>query len=98
MESRLYTIVSDFRGTTASHQVNATDAQQAVLEWAQLIRKSRGYGRASAYIAKTFQTKPWQAEPMAIGGQSNVWYTQATCGGDYIAVTIVATIPGDEGN
>lgn len=91
MTGDLFTVVSDYRGTTSSLQMYAADEQRAVLEWARLLSKERHFGRASGYIARAFQSRPSLAEAAAINGQPNVWATGATCGGDHMCVTIVKT-------
>lgn len=94
----LYTVVSDYRGTTSSLQVSAGDEAQALLEWAQLLLKERHFGRNSGYIAREFQSWPSLYEPTAISGQSSVWMTGASCGGDHVCVTIVRTLPMSNGS
>ena len=91
MVENLFTVVSDFRGTTSSLQVYAADEQDAVLAWAQLLSKERHFGRASGYIARAFQSWSFLAEATAVNNQSNVWAAGASCGGDHVCVTIVKT-------
>jgi hypothetical protein len=91
MARDLFTIVSDYRGTTSSLQVEAVDERDAVLKWAKLLCKERHFGRNSSYIARAFQSWPFLAEACQITGQSNVWSTGTACGGDHVCVTIVKT-------
>lgn len=97
MSESLYTVVSDWRGTTSSLQVHATDEQQAVVKWAQLLSRERHFGRNSAYIARAFQSWPFLSELTAISDQSNVWATGTSCGGDHVCVTIVKTLSSSDG-
>lgn len=93
MVENLFTVVSDFRGTTSSLQVYAADEQDAVLAWARLLSKERHFGRASGYISRAFQSWSFLAEAVAVNNQSNVWAAGASCGGDHVCVTIVKTCP-----
>lgn len=93
MSARLFTFVSEFRGTTNVAQVCAPDERDAVRAWAGTLRTERPFGRASSYIGKTVEADlAEKIPPVAIRGVSNVWCITVICGGDLMLADIVETV------
>ncbi len=99
MAARLFTFVSEFRGTTNVSQVCALDEQDAVRAWARTLRTERPFGRASSYIGKTAEADLAEKAPtVAIRGVSNVWCITGLCGGDLMLANIVETASPTNGS
>jgi len=90
MVSRLFTFVSEFRGTTYVSQVSASDEHDAVRVWADTLRRERPFGRASSYLAKAAGSEGFS--PVVIGDLANVWCVSAVCGGHLMLADIVETV------
>jgi len=98
MNDRLFTIISEFRGTTSVTQVSARDQEDAVLAWAGKLRLERPFGRASSYLAKSAEADLEGYPPVAIKGISNVWCITGSCGGDFMLADIVETVSPANGS
>lgn len=99
MTARLFTFVSEFRGTTNVSQVSAPDEQEAVRVWARSLCSERPFGRASSYIGKTAVADLTEKlPPVAIRGVSNVWCITGICGGDLMLANIVETVQPANGS
>ncbi len=91
MTTRLFTIVSEFRGTTDVRQVRADDEHGAVRAWASTFRDLPPFSRASAYLAKSIEANHNVFPPVALQGVANVWCITGSCGGDFMLANIVET-------
>jgi hypothetical protein len=97
--ARLFTFVSEFRGTTNVAQVCAPDERDAIRAWAETLRIERPFGRASSYIGKTAVADlEEKLPPIAIRGIPNVWCITGICGGDLMLANIVETASSADGS
>lgn len=96
MVLRLFTIVSEFRGTTDVRQVRACDEREAVLAWLETFGERRPFSRASTHLARSIEADLANFPPVPFQGLVNIWCLTASCGGDVMLANIVETglIPG----
>jgi hypothetical protein len=91
MTIRLFTVVSEFRGTTDVRQVSASDERAAVRAWVGTFREEPPFARASTYLAKSIGAYQNDFPPIALEGIANVWCVTSSCGGDYMLANVIET-------
>jgi hypothetical protein len=92
MDARLFTFVSEFRGTTHVSQVSATGEHEAVRICAGVVRSKRPFARASSHLAESAESSESGFLPVALSDLSSAWCITGSCGGDFMLGNIVETV------
>jgi hypothetical protein len=94
MKIRLFTIVSEFLGTTSIMQVPAADVVEAAKAWARRLGTEAPFGLPSERLAAEVEAGIETDVPVPIAGLPSVWCLSALCDGQPCLANIVETIPG----
>jgi hypothetical protein len=92
MAASLFTIISEFGGTTNVTQTTAEDVTLAVRKWAQMVRSDAPFGVASAAVGEALERALPNERPTPIEGAQSVWCVSALCGDALLLAHIVETV------
>lgn len=87
MELEIFTILCEFKGGTYISQVQAIDASQAIIAWANLLRQEHPIEDASERIAQAATEAPADLVPLT--GLIGIWCWTATVDDKLIVANIV---------
>lgn len=93
METRLFTIVSEFTGITSVMQVSASGVVEAAEAWARQLRADMPFGPSSPRVAKAVEAGLRPLPPTPIAGVVRVWCLSALCDNQLCLANIVETNP-----
>ncbi|MBA4768057.1 MAG: hypothetical protein H2049_10550 [Porphyrobacter sp.] len=93
METRLFTIVSEFTGITSVMQVSASGVVEAAEAWAHRLRVDMPFGPSSPGVAKAVEAGLRTLPPTPIAGVVRVWCLSAVCDDQLCLANIVETNP-----
>lgn len=93
METSLFTIVSEFNGTTSVMQVSALDVVEATEGWARQIRVEAPFGPSSDRLAEAVEASLRTLPPTPVAGVVRVWCLSALCDDELCLANIVETNP-----
>lgn len=85
--SRLFTVVCDYAGCTYVSQVQARDAEHALLEWAALLQSEQPVEGASDAIARSIIND--DEGLTALMGLVGVWCWTASIEGELVLANII---------
>ena len=94
MENRLFTIVSEFTGTTSVMQVLAPGVEAAAEAWARQLGGDMPFGPSSERVAEAVEASLRTLPPTPVAGVVRVWCLSALCDDRLCLANIVETIPG----
>jgi len=87
MELDLFTVVCEYHGGTYISQVRGRDEQQAMTEWAALLRGERPIEGASDRIARAVTES--ENTPVPLTGLNGVWCWTATVENEFVLTNII---------
>ncbi|WP_285712103.1 hypothetical protein [Erythrobacter oryzae] len=90
----LYTIVSEFMGTTSVMQVSATGVAEAAKGWARQLRVEAPFGPSSGRLAEAIEESLQTLAPTPVGGVHAVWCLSTSCDDQLCLAHIVETKAG----
>lgn len=93
METRLFTVVSEFNDTTSVMQVSALDVVEAVEAWARQLRDDMPFGSSSDRVAEAVEESLLTIPPTPVAGVVKVWCLSAVIDGQLCLANIVETNP-----
>jgi len=94
MKATLFTIVSEFDGTTSVMQVSAPGVEAAAEAWARQLGRDMPFGRSSERVAEAVEASLRTLPPTPVAGGVRVWCLSALCDDRLCLANIVETIPG----
>jgi hypothetical protein len=94
MAARLFTIISEFGGTTNVTQTTAIDLTHAVRAWAERLRVEAPFGLATAALSDTVERELPEMPPTPIEGAQGVWCLSSMIGDALLLAHVVETARG----
>lgn len=93
MGTRLFTIVSEFTGTTSVMQVSASSVVEAAEAWAHRLRIEMPFGPSSERLAEAVEASLRTFPPTQVAGVVRVWCMSALCDDQLCLANIIETKP-----
>lgn len=87
----LFTIVSEFLGTTSVMQMSAPGVLEAAKGWARQIEREKPFGPSSSRLAEAIEESLQTLAPTPIAGMVKVWCVSALCDDQLCLAHIVET-------
>jgi hypothetical protein len=93
MVARMFTIISEFSGTTNVIQVSASGVLEAAKGWARQIGGEMPFGPSSSRLAEAIEESLQTHPPTPVAGMVKVWCLSALCEDQLCLANIVETNP-----